>query len=195
MRKVRKAVDHNANGLSELIRHLERLSASDDEAKASLTAFASLAALIMIRNLKRGFDWSEEGAPQPWFEAYKFNSDPSYCLLDWVPRQSPTGRAVFNFRYWVGARVGHEKHYEYVMFPLKSVLPLFRDGVEGNTEAFYRWVLPQLVLLGAYKPIEEFPVADWEPFLLQGANATEWWSRYSPCPWPEVVGPIDMVEL
>jgi hypothetical protein len=150
----------------------------------------------MIRILKSGFEWSNANSvPRPWFESFKFNSDPSYCWFDWIPRRSDTGRLVFGYRLWVGARVGHEYHYEYVMFPLKFVLPLFRDGVKGHAEGFYTWVLPQLILAGSFHHIDDFPVHDWEAFLLQGANGREWWSRFHACPWPDVVNCVDMIEL
>ena len=148
----------------------------------------------MIRVLKRGFEWVD-GDPEPWFESYKFNGDPCYCWFDWIPRRSDTGRRVFGYRLWAGARVGHERHYEYVMFPLKFVLPLFLDGVKGHTEGFYTWVLPQLILVGSYYSVEDFPVEDWEAFLLQGAYSTEWWSRHNECPWPDVVNSVNMIEL
>ena len=195
LRKAKQILDHNNQALRGLIAHLKRLRAPADHAAKSLETFTSLAALLMIQALKRGFDWGVEGSPEPWFEAFKFNSDPSYCLLDWTPRQSSTGRVVFNYRYWVGARVGHERHYEYVMFPLKFVLPLFRDAIRGHLEAFYTWVLPQLLLIRSHHPIEEFPTKDWEAFLLQGAGGKEWWSRHRECPWPEVVNVINMAEL
>ena len=81
------------------------------------------------------------------------------------------------------------------MLPLKFVLPLFRDAVRGHADAFYTWVLPQLLLIGSHRSIDDFPSADWEAFLLQGAGGKEWWSRHQECPWPEVVNVINMAEL
>ncbi len=193
LRKGRKIELYNTRALQFLLKHLKELEVPNELAAQSLQTFAALAALLMIQVLKKGFDWLD--SPRPWFESYEFNRDPSYCLFDWVPHRSVTGRRVFGYRHWVGARVGHERQYEYVMFPLKFVLPLFRDGVRGHTEGFYTWVLPQLHLVGSDYPIEQFPVGDWEAFLLQGAGGTEWWSRFQQCPWPSVVDAINLAEL
>jgi hypothetical protein len=194
LQRVTTLADENQKDLGLLLDYLREHKVAEDLARKSLSAFAALAASKMIQALKRGFEWVDDN-PQMWFEGFKFNSDGSYCLFDWVPRPSSTGQVIFGYRYWVGARVGHEHHYEYVMFPLKFVLPLFRDAVKGDPEAFYAWVLPQLLLIGNYYPIDQFPIADWQTFLLQGAGGSEWWSRHQPCPWPIIVDTISMAEM
>lgn len=192
--KAEAVIDQNADRLHQLRGRLQAAGVSRELATKALATFASLAALRLVRVLKNGFDWVDD-VPQPWFESFKFNSDPSYCLFDWVPRRSDTGRFVFGYRQWVGARVGHEKHYEMAMFPLKVILPLFREGIRGDREVFYGWLLPQLILYGTHQPIDDFPEDDWEAFLLEGAHPKEWWSRHQPCPWPEAVDAVNMIEL
>ncbi|MGX5733350.1 esterase/lipase family protein [Bosea thiooxidans] len=192
--KAEATAKRTAERLDELRNRLRSAGIAGALGTKALTTFAALAALKLIQILKNGFDWSD-GNPQPWFESFKFNSDPSYCLFDWVPRKSDTGRLVFGYRQWVGARVGHENRYEYAMFPLKVVLPLFREGTRGDREAFYGWILPQLVLNGSHQPIDGFPHDDWEAFLLEGAHPKEWWSRHHECPWPDSINGVNMIEL
>jgi hypothetical protein len=193
LRKVKAVKEQNMRGLNLLLAHFRRLDAKEELAARALTTYASLAALSLIRQLKNGYDWSE-GQLRFWFEGFKFNSDRSRSLFDWLPRASDTGRLVFGYRYWVVARVGYERRYEQVMLPLQVALPLFRNEIRGNDEAFHTWVLPQLALFGSSYPIETFPAGTWEAFLLSGAGSTEWWSRHLPCPWPDIIGATDFVE-
>lgn len=194
LRKVEALEDHNQRDLVQLLVYLRKFEATDTQARKAIATFAAIAACKIIRGLKRGFDWIDD-QPRFWFEGFKFNSDPSYCLFDWLPRPSATGHAIFGYRYWVGARVGCERQYEYVMFPAKFVLPIFCGAVRGDSDAFFAWVLPQLLLIGHHYPIDQFPVADWEAFLLQGASGREWWSRHQPSPWPIITDNISGAEL
>jgi hypothetical protein len=57
----------------------------------------------------------------------------------------------------------------------------------GNPEVFYRWILPQLYIVGCHGKIDEFPAQDYEIILLQGANPHEWQSRRND-PWKELRG-------
>jgi hypothetical protein len=79
------------------------------------------------------------------------------------------------------------------MFPLKFVLPLFRKGERGNAEAFYTWVLPQLILNDF--SVKAFPVGDWEAFCLWGAGVSEWRSPHHESPWPGIVNMINSIEF
>jgi hypothetical protein len=196
LKDVKRIGDDNRESLYILLRKLHALDAPFNMAAKSLETFSALSALRVIRKLKSGYDWVDGHLkPQPWFEGFKFNSDVSYCLLDWVPRRSDTGRFVFGYRFWVGVRVGHERQYENVMLPLRVVLPVFRDGVVGDQEVFHTWVLPQLILNGSYYSIDDFPIGSWEAFLLHGAGGKEWWSRFQQCPWPEIVNSINTIEF
>jgi hypothetical protein len=196
LRQAMDVVDRNNEALRLFLKRLKELKVSDDLAGKSLRTFAAIAALQMIQILKGGYDWvAANPKPQSWFESFKINSQPFYCLLDRVPLTSDTGRQVFGYRYWVAARVGHEDHYEKVMFPLKVVLPLFLNDVKGNAEAFYTWVLPQLFLVSSSSPVSDLPVGDWKAFLLRDSNGTEWWNRHEPSPWPDISGSIDALEL
>lgn len=185
LQKVKSVEADNTQSLRVLIEYLEQHRAPYHLREKALYSFSTFAALRMIRVLKKGYDLVND-APSalPWFEAFKFSSEGSYCLFDRVPRHSHTGSVTFGYQHWVGARVGHERHYEYVMFPFAIVLPLFKSGKKGDIDAFYTWVLPQFVLAGTYQPLNEFPAQTWEAFLLQGAGGEEWWSNSDPCPWP-----------
>jgi uncharacterized protein YqjF (DUF2071 family) len=77
--------------------------------------------------------------------------------------------------------VGHERGFETVTMPMRVALPLFRDGRQGDSEAFFTWVLPQIAAHSS-QPLESFPM-DWEAFVLAGANGVEWWIRSQPSPW------------
>jgi len=193
-RVLRKATDNvrdNNHCLQLLLKRLRDLGAPDDLSRKSLRTFAAFAALRIIRELKRSFDWVDGGPdPQPrfWFEEFKFSSENSALWFDRIPSTSHTAQLVFDYNEWVDVRVGVERDYKWVTFPFRVVLPLFRNGIQGDIEAFYTWVLPQVILYGtdSYSS-EEFPIKIWEPFLLQGLNGTEWWSRLDDCPWPAAV--------
>lgn len=192
LRRTEMAAERNETALCRLLRSIRDLNASGPLAAASLRTFAALVALYMIRELKKGYDWVE-GRTQPWFESFRLGSDGSGSLLDCVPNLSATGRLVFGYRCWVMAHAGHDGKHRDVMFPLKFVLPLFREGQRGHAEAFFTWVLPQMVLNDF--PVEDFPVADWEAFCLSGAGGREWQNSHHKCPWPDIVNGISNIEL
>ena len=182
--KADRVIAHNAEALNRLLSRLRDLDPGPRLAAVALQTFATFAALGMIRALSDGFEWMEDG-PRGWFEGFLFSSDGSGSLFDCVPNRSDTGQLAFGYSQWVTARVGHETRFEYVTLPLDVALPLFRTGVRGDEEAFFTWVLPQLIL-HSDQPVESFPM-DWEAFLLRGAQGTEWWSRFQRSPWPGVV--------
>jgi hypothetical protein len=185
---VQKVIIEGKNDLVSLVSRLRADRVDEDLAKRSLKAFGSFAALRLIRQLKKFYD-VEDGKPETFFENYAFNKDPSYCYLDWAPRKSPTGKRVFGYYYYVGARVGPNwDHYEYVMLPLDMARTLFTGDVRGDAEAFYLWVLPQLYLVGCYHGIDKFQAHGWRVLLLKGAGIEEWQGPWHEDPWKGMYG-------
>jgi hypothetical protein len=167
--EVRRSIAENQEDLTKFVSRLKSDGVPADLAKRALKSFGAFSALR--GHLKKFYDVQDDN-PDIFFESYAFNKDPCYCYLDWAPRMSATGRRVFGYDYYVGARVGSSgRHYEYVMLPLKIARRLLADGTRGDPEAFYLWVLPQLYIVGAHEGVDKFPAGDWKIILLQGASS------------------------
>jgi Effector-associated domain 1 len=110
LRETEKVADRHERALHRLLQCIKELEAPTPLAAKSLETFASLAALYMIRELKKGFDWVN-GQAQPWFEAFKFGKDGSGSFAGMRPEPQPDRATGFRLSLlghgscWSGRRV------------------------------------------------------------------------------------------
>jgi hypothetical protein len=188
--KLNDRIDMNKKALNALLERIRKASIPEALAIKSLSTFGSFAALRLIFILKEGYD-IVEGKQRFWFTEWNFNREHSPCVFDAVPHHSKSGLNAFGDLYFVLARVGAEVTYsnpgaDYfrVTMPFEVGRRLLLSFSKGDQEAYFVWVLPQLLLAGHEEAaMKDFPVNAWVIDRLTGANGVEWHGGSQNCPW------------
>jgi hypothetical protein len=180
--RCRDIKDQNENAFMMLRQRLARSQVPNDLAARSVSTFGAFAALRLIRELKDGYDIkkNKDDLNTKWFSDWKFGR---YTLFDLVPDPSDSGDTALGYRYFVLARVGIKPDYSNFTIPFVIGRRLLLSEAKGDREAYWIWVLPQMLVRGEHQLDETFPVDTWEVDRLVGAGSTEWHGDFERCPW------------
>lgn len=187
--RVHRLVYHNLSALAGLTAQLQRDSVSPELGTRALSSFASFAALSIIGALQGFLDINEDGKYIEHFYQYVFSQFKGAPFFESVPTGSSTGSVVFNYEYYVQARIGRSfDYYETFQMPLDVASRLYRKQIKDDRESFYTWVIPQLYLFASDESMSDNIAADHWKILLLESKGIEWEHEDSPSPWPGCIG-------
>jgi len=160
-RNLEKLRGENRLWLQRLREYLWREKPSPELWSASLDTFAALAALRLVKALRDGFEWRGDKLTR-WFRHYAMNenNNPSPPYFELSPETSNVGKIVFGYHRWVRARACGGSDYQVIIMPEQAARNLFLKKVTGDEPAFWKWVVPQLVLRTGNE-LEQFSRASW----------------------------------
>jgi hypothetical protein len=161
---VQRSIRTNRDSLQALVGRLKDDGISSDLARETLKGFGRFAALRLIRQLQELRDVSDAKHSKRFFDHYSLGESDNYCYLERAPTISHTGKTIFGYRYYLGARIAdsyrHEL-YDYVMLPLDIANAIMSEFKDGDADTFYVWVLPQLYVIRRSENVDAFKADRW----------------------------------
>lgn len=178
-RRCMRVRDENENALKLLLEHLDQSKILQKVAVRSVENFGAFAALRLIQVLKEWYDIVDNGTVS-WFRDWAFNREASPCIFDAVPHDSSSGFNAFGYNYFLIARL--TPGYHSVTLPFEIGKRLLISEAKGDSEAYFEWILPQMLFFRDSTLLETFPGNIWKVDRLIGAHGIEW-HGHEPCPW------------